>query len=64
LAAGDELQELGKSGFYTRGPTVLVSTLFNHTHIVQIHEKGLYLLTPGKTYAVDYGNQILTHLSL
>ncbi|KAI8337525.1 CPSF A subunit region-domain-containing protein [Chlamydoabsidia padenii] len=46
LAAGDELQELGKSGFYTRGPTILVSTLFNHTHIVQIHEKGLYLLDP------------------
>ncbi|KAI8084961.1 CPSF A subunit region-domain-containing protein [Halteromyces radiatus] len=47
LAAGDELQELEKSGFYTKGPTVLVSTLFNHTRIVQIHEKGLYLLTPG-----------------
>ncbi|CAO3589394.1 unnamed protein product [Absidia cylindrospora] len=46
LAAGDELQELGKSGFYTKGPTVLVSTLFNYTHIVQIHEKGLYLLNP------------------
>ncbi|KAI9307983.1 CPSF A subunit region-domain-containing protein [Cunninghamella echinulata] len=46
LAAGDELQELEKSGFYTKGSTVLVSTLFNHTRIVQIHEKGLYLLTP------------------
>ncbi|KAI9469973.1 MAG: CPSF A subunit region-domain-containing protein [Benjaminiella poitrasii] len=46
LSAGDELQELVKTGFYTRGPTIVVSTLFDATRIVQIYSTGIMILTP------------------
>lgn len=46
LSAGDELQELVKTGFYTRGPTIAVSTLFNSTRIVQVYATGVMVLTP------------------
>ncbi|KAG0172330.1 Cleavage and polyadenylation specificity factor subunit 1 [Apophysomyces sp. BC1034] len=46
LAAGEELQELGNSDFYTSGPTVTVSTLFDHTQIVQVYAHGVMLLSP------------------
>ncbi|KAI8889133.1 hypothetical protein K501DRAFT_239493 [Backusella circina FSU 941] len=46
LSAGDELQELVKTGFYTRGPTIAVSTLFDATRIVQVHATGVMVLTP------------------
>ncbi|KAF7726104.1 Cleavage and polyadenylation specificity factor subunit 1 [Apophysomyces ossiformis] len=45
LAAGEELQELESSDFYTSGPTILVSTLFDHLQIVQIHARGVMLLS-------------------
>lgn len=46
LSAGDELQELVKTGFYTRGPTIAVNTLFNSTRIVQVYATGVMVLTP------------------
>lgn len=46
LSAGDELQELLKTGFYTRGPTIAVSTLFDATCIVQVYATGVMILTP------------------
>lgn len=46
LSAGVELQELVKTGFYTRGPTIAVSTLFDATRIVQVHATGVMVLTP------------------
>ncbi|KAI8067717.1 CPSF A subunit region-domain-containing protein [Gilbertella persicaria] len=46
LSAGDELQELVKTGFYTRGPTIAVSTLFDATRIVQVYATGVMILTP------------------
>ncbi|KAI8343824.1 CPSF A subunit region-domain-containing protein [Blakeslea trispora] len=46
LSAGDELQELVKTGFYTRGPTIAVSTLFDATRIVQVYATGVMVLTP------------------
>ncbi|KAL4213346.1 CPSF A subunit region-domain-containing protein [Rhizopus microsporus] len=46
LSAGDELQELVGTGFYTRGPTVAVSTLFDSTRIVQVYATGVMMLTP------------------
>ncbi|KAL0094494.1 CPSF A subunit region-domain-containing protein [Phycomyces blakesleeanus] len=46
LAAGDELCELESSDFHTTGPTIAVSTLFDHTRIVQIHSHGVVLLSP------------------
>ncbi|KAI9279545.1 CPSF A subunit region-domain-containing protein [Sporodiniella umbellata] len=45
LSAGDELQELVNIGFYTRGPTIAVSTLFMHTRIVQVYSTGVMVLT-------------------
>lgn len=46
LSAGDELQELVKTGFYTRGPTITVCTLFDATRIVQVYATGVMILTP------------------
>ncbi|KAI9004902.1 CPSF A subunit region-domain-containing protein [Phycomyces nitens] len=46
LAAGDELCELESSDFHTTGPTIAVSTLFDHTRIVQVHTHGVMLLSP------------------
>lgn len=46
LSAGDELQELVKTGFYTRGPTIAVCTLFDATRIVQVYATGVMILTP------------------
>ncbi|KAL9551200.1 hypothetical protein MBANPS3_004376 [Mucor bainieri] len=46
LSAGDELQELVKTGFYTRGPTIAVNTLFHSTRIVQVYATGVMVLTP------------------
>lgn len=46
LSAGDELQELVKTGFYTRGPTITVNTLFDSTRIVQVYATGVMILTP------------------
>lgn len=46
LSAGDELQELVKTGFYTRGPTITVNTLFDATRIVQVYATGVMILTP------------------
>ncbi|RCI03416.1 Cleavage and polyadenylation specificity factor subunit 1, partial [Rhizopus stolonifer] len=46
LSAGDELQELIKTGFYTRGPTIAVNTLFRETRIVQVYSTGVMVLTP------------------
>lgn len=46
LSAGDELQELVKTGFYTRGPTIAVSTLFDATCIVQVYATGVMILSP------------------
>ncbi|EIE79461.1 hypothetical protein RO3G_04166 [Rhizopus delemar RA 99-880] len=45
LSAGDELQEV-KTGFYTRGSTIAVSTLFDATRIVQVYATGVMVLTP------------------
>ncbi|KAJ1862649.1 mRNA cleavage and polyadenylation factor subunit, partial [Coemansia sp. RSA 2703] len=41
LAGGDELQELGASGFYTAGPTVAVGAALGSTRVVQVHATGL-----------------------
>ncbi|KAI8973376.1 CPSF A subunit region-domain-containing protein [Mycotypha africana] len=46
LSAGDELQELVGTGFYTRGPTIAVDTIFNMTRIVQVYATGVMVLTP------------------
>ncbi|ORX60565.1 hypothetical protein DM01DRAFT_1300393 [Hesseltinella vesiculosa] len=46
LKAGESLEEMENSGFYTRGPTVKVATILDQTRIVQVHEKGIYQLTP------------------
>ncbi|KAI8072997.1 CPSF A subunit region-domain-containing protein [Gongronella butleri] len=46
LRAGESLEEMEHTGFYTRGSSILVSTLLSRTRIVQVHEKGIYLLTP------------------
>lgn len=46
LSAGDELQELVKTGFYTRGATIAVGTLFDDTRIVQVYSTGVMILTP------------------
>lgn len=63
LSAGDELQELVKTGFYTRGPTIAVSTLFDATRIVQVYSTGVMILTPeGKriqTIPVKSSNKIV-----
>ncbi|KAI8145123.1 CPSF A subunit region-domain-containing protein [Fennellomyces sp. T-0311] len=47
LAAGEELQELSSTDFYTAGRTVSVGTVFDHTRIVQVHRSGVLLLSPG-----------------
>jgi cleavage and polyadenylation specificity factor subunit 1 len=63
LSAGDELQELVKTGFYTRGPTIAVSTLFDATLIVQVYATGVMILTPeGKrirTIPIHRGSKII-----
>ncbi|KAJ1719126.1 mRNA cleavage and polyadenylation factor subunit, partial [Coemansia erecta] len=41
LTGGDELQELGASGFYTAGPTVAVGAALGSTRVVQVHASGL-----------------------
>ncbi|KAI8969822.1 CPSF A subunit region-domain-containing protein [Pilobolus umbonatus] len=46
FSAGDELQELVKTGFYTRGSTIAVCTLFDSTRIVQVYSTGVMVLTP------------------
>ncbi|KAG2221910.1 hypothetical protein INT45_013246, partial [Circinella minor] len=47
LAAGEELQELQNTDFYTAGRTIFVGTLFDNTRIIQIHRTGVLLLSPG-----------------
>ncbi|KAJ2786856.1 mRNA cleavage and polyadenylation factor subunit [Coemansia interrupta] len=41
LTGGDELAELGASGFYTAGPTVAVGAARGSTRVVQVHASGL-----------------------
>lgn len=55
LAAGEELQELQNTGFFTSGPTILVGTMFDHTRIVQVHANAVMLLTAGNFYSVVKG---------
>lgn len=45
LAAGEELQELETSDFYTAGPTVKVDTVCDNTRIVQVHTSGVLILS-------------------
>ncbi|KAJ2178606.1 mRNA cleavage and polyadenylation factor subunit, partial [Coemansia sp. RSA 530] len=41
FAAGDELQELERTGFYINGPTIDVGEILGYTRVVQVHTHGL-----------------------
>ncbi|PIA12900.1 hypothetical protein COEREDRAFT_12011 [Coemansia reversa NRRL 1564] len=55
FAAGDELQELDRTGFFTDGPTVAVGELLGHTRVVQVHTQGLRVVNAAgrATQAID-----------
>ncbi|KAJ1987779.1 mRNA cleavage and polyadenylation factor subunit [Coemansia spiralis] len=44
FAAGDELREIERTGFFTAGPTVEAGEIFSNTRIVQVHARGLRVL--------------------
>ncbi|KAJ2544443.1 mRNA cleavage and polyadenylation factor subunit [Coemansia sp. RSA 1853] len=41
FAAGDDLQELDRTGFYANGPTIDVGEILGYTRVVQVHTHGL-----------------------
>ncbi|KAJ2612482.1 mRNA cleavage and polyadenylation factor subunit [Coemansia sp. RSA 1365] len=55
FAAGNELQELDRTGFFTDGPTVVVGELLGHTRVVQVHMQGLRVVNAAgrATQAID-----------
>ncbi|KAG2182258.1 hypothetical protein INT43_007185 [Umbelopsis isabellina] len=44
VSTGEDLHELGHSGFYTKGPTIAAGSLLNETRIVQVHQSGIVVL--------------------
>ncbi|KAJ2212161.1 mRNA cleavage and polyadenylation factor subunit [Coemansia sp. RSA 487] len=44
FAAGDELCEMERTGFYTSGPTIEVGEIFDNARAVQVYASGLRLL--------------------
>ncbi|KAJ2401490.1 mRNA cleavage and polyadenylation factor subunit, partial [Coemansia sp. RSA 2559] len=61
FAAGDELCEMERTGFYTSGPTVEVGEVFDNARVVQVYATGLRLLNSSgremQSVAFD-GNQV------
>ncbi|KAJ1800867.1 mRNA cleavage and polyadenylation factor subunit [Coemansia sp. RSA 2399] len=62
FAAGDELCEMERTGFYTSGPTVEVGEVFDNARVVQVYATGLRLLNSSgremQSIALD-GNQVV-----
>ncbi|KAJ2159844.1 mRNA cleavage and polyadenylation factor subunit [Coemansia sp. RSA 552] len=56
FAAGDELQELSRTGFFTTGPTVEVGEVLGHTRIVQVHTQGIRIVNAAgrETQSIDF----------
>ncbi|KAJ1749014.1 mRNA cleavage and polyadenylation factor subunit [Coemansia sp. RSA 1821] len=44
FAAGDELHELERTGFYSSGPTIDVGEVLGYTRVVQVHAQGLRIV--------------------
>ncbi|KAM3586172.1 mRNA cleavage and polyadenylation factor subunit [Umbelopsis sp. WA50703] len=44
ISTGEDLHELGHSGFYTKGPTIAAGSLLNETRIIQVHQSGILVL--------------------
>jgi cleavage and polyadenylation specificity factor subunit 1 len=47
FGAGEDLQELGHSGFFVKGPTLAAGSVLNETRIVQVHANGILVLSAG-----------------
>ncbi|GAB5591624.1 mRNA cleavage and polyadenylation factor subunit [Umbelopsis nana] len=45
FGAGEDLQELGHSGFFVKGPTLAAGSVLNETRIVQVHANGILVLS-------------------
>ncbi|KAJ2759815.1 mRNA cleavage and polyadenylation factor subunit, partial [Coemansia nantahalensis] len=56
FAAGGELQELSRTGFYTGGPTICVGEILGHTRVVQVHTRGMRTVNAAgrETHAVEF----------
>lgn len=59
-AADDDLHLL-KSGFYTKGATIAVGTLFDATRVVQVYSTGIMIFTPEgkKTRTIPVRSRII-----
>lgn len=61
FGAGEELHELGHSGFYVKGPTLAAGSVLNETRIVQVHASGILLLSAGElnVFSIDLPLDVL-----
>ncbi|KAJ2826431.1 mRNA cleavage and polyadenylation factor subunit, partial [Coemansia erecta] len=61
FAAGDELQELERTGFFSSGPTIDVGEILGHTRAVQVHAGGLRVVNASgrevQSIGFDQGQQ-------
>ncbi|KAJ2002176.1 mRNA cleavage and polyadenylation factor subunit [Coemansia thaxteri] len=63
FAAGDDLQELDRTGFFTDGPTIGVGEILGSTRVVQVHAGGIRVVNASgretQALGVDEGQTIV-----
>ncbi|KAJ2195165.1 mRNA cleavage and polyadenylation factor subunit [Coemansia sp. RSA 522] len=67
FAAGDELQELDRTGFYINGPTIDVGEILGYTRVVQVHTHGLRVVNASgrevQSIGFDQDQAVIAELS-
>ncbi|KAJ2110813.1 mRNA cleavage and polyadenylation factor subunit [Coemansia sp. S142-1] len=63
FSVGDELAEMERTGFFTKGPTICVAELLACTRVVQVYASGLRVVNASgretQSVAVDAGQEIV-----
>ncbi|KAJ2325218.1 mRNA cleavage and polyadenylation factor subunit, partial [Coemansia sp. RSA 2673] len=63
FSVGDELAEMERTGFFTKGPTICVAELLACTRVVQVYATGLRVVNASgretQSVAVDAGQEIV-----
>ncbi|KAI8321054.1 hypothetical protein GQ54DRAFT_298248 [Martensiomyces pterosporus] len=64
FAAGDELQEMERTGFFTRGATLEVGEILGNTRIIQVHADGMLVLSASgretQAFTFDHGQRVVS----
>ncbi|KAJ2411812.1 mRNA cleavage and polyadenylation factor subunit [Coemansia sp. RSA 2530] len=64
FSVGDELVEMERTGFFTKGPTISVAELLGCTRVVQVYATGLRLVNASgretQSIAVDAGQEVVS----